>query len=205
MEPQRPTNVPTVDPAVAAAVERAKEAFQAERAVKTARQAFEADKARQSAIEAERIRFGAMPEGQPVLKALQHLKKMEDGNARGLKMPTDFVPKSWLRRVIKNDLVDRRAWTLCLVDRLRGAIRRRDIFAAPSLRFADPRIGMLDGAEWQAAARPFAARSEEPKMSPRKSTAFPNGSATLTAWSRATCRTTPASASNKLTPATTSY
>ena len=107
---------------------------------------------------ARSVGFGAMPGGQPVLKALQHLKKMEEGNARGLKMPTDFVPKSWLRRVIKNDVVDPRAWTLCLVDRLRGAIRRRDIFAAPSLRFADPRIGMLDGAAWEA-ARPTICRT----------------------------------------------
>src|SRR5271169_1440586 len=47
---------------------------------------------------------------------------------------------------------------LCLVDRLRGAIRRRDIFATPSLRFADPRIGMLDGAAWEA-ARPTICRT----------------------------------------------
>jgi TnpA family transposase len=60
--------------------------------------------------------------------------------------------------VFKNDLIDRRAWTLCLVDRLRGAIRRRDIFAVPSLRFADPRIGMLDGAAWEA-ARPTVCRT----------------------------------------------
>ena len=104
------------------------------------------------------VGLDAMPGGQPVLKALQHLQRMEDGKARGLKTPTDFVPKSWLRRVIKNDLIDQRAWTLCLVDRLRGAIRRRDIFAAPSLRFADPRIGMLDGAAWEA-ARPTICRT----------------------------------------------
>lgn len=107
---------------------------------------------------ARSVDLGAMPGGQPVLKALQHLKEMEDGTVRGLKMPTDFVPKSWRQRVIKNDLVDHRAWTLCLVDRLRGAIRRRDIFAAPSLRFADPRIGMLDGAAWEA-ARPTICRT----------------------------------------------
>jgi hypothetical protein len=107
---------------------------------------------------ARNIGLGAMLAGQPVLKALQHLQEMEDGKARGLKMPLEFVPKSWLRRVIKNDLVDRRAWTLCLVDQLRGAIRRRDIFAAPSLRFADPRIGMLEGAAWEA-ARPTVCRT----------------------------------------------
>ena len=55
-------------------------------------------------------------------------------------------------------IVDRRAWVLCLVDRLRGALRRRDIFATPSLRFADPRIGLLDGAAWDA-ARPSVCRT----------------------------------------------
>lgn len=95
------------------------------------------------------VGLGAMPGGQPVLKAMQHLRKIEDGGERGAKLPTEFVPKSWECRVFKNDLIDRRAWTLCLVDRLRGAIRRRDIFSAPSLRFADPRIGMLDGAAWE--------------------------------------------------------
>lgn len=55
-------------------------------------------------------------------------------------------------------MVDRRAWTLCLVDRLRGALRHRDVFAVPSLRFADPRIGLLDGAAWEA-ARPTVCRT----------------------------------------------
>jgi hypothetical protein len=97
------------------------------------------------------VGLGAMPAGQPVLKALRHLRKVEDGGARGVQWPTDFVPKSWERRVTLNGVVDRRAWTLCLVDRLRGALRRRDVFAVPSLRFADPRIGLLDGAAWEAA------------------------------------------------------
>jgi len=87
------------------------------------------------------VGFGAMPAGQPVLKALQHLRKVEEGGVRGKAWPTEFVPKSWERRVIRNGIVDRHAWTLCLVDRLRGALRRRDVFAAPSLRFGNPRIG----------------------------------------------------------------
>jgi hypothetical protein len=104
------------------------------------------------------VGFGAMPAGQPLLKAVQHLRKLEDGAGRGKVLPTEFVPKSWERRVTRNGLIDRRAWTLCLVDRLRGAIRRRDVFAAPSLRFADPRIGLLDGAAWEA-ARPTVCRT----------------------------------------------
>jgi hypothetical protein len=91
---------------------------------------------------ARMVGFDAMPAGQPVLKALQRLRLIEDGKTRGKTWPTDFVPKSWEYRVMPNGVVDRRAWTLCLVDRLRGALRRRDVFAAPSLRFADPRIGL---------------------------------------------------------------
>jgi hypothetical protein len=97
------------------------------------------------------IGLGAMPAGRPVLEALEHLRKVEDGGARGATWPTTFVPKSWERRVTGNGGVDRRAWTLCLIDRLRAALRRRDVFAMPSLRFADPRIGLLDGAAWEAA------------------------------------------------------
>jgi Tn3 transposase DDE domain/Domain of unknown function (DUF4158) len=104
------------------------------------------------------VGFDAIPAGQPVLKALQHLRLVEDGKTRDKAWPTDFVPKSWERRVMPNGVVDRRAWTLCLVDRLRGALRRRDVFAAPSLRFADPRIGLLDGAAWDT-TRPSVCRT----------------------------------------------
>jgi Tn3 transposase DDE domain len=104
------------------------------------------------------VGLDAMPAGQPVLKALQHLRLVEDGTTRGKTWPTDFVPKSWEHRGMPNGVVDRRAWTLCLVDRLRGALRCRDVFAAPSLRFADPRIGLLDGAAW-GTARPSVCRT----------------------------------------------
>ena len=102
--------------------------------------------------------FGAMPAGQSLLGALQYFRRMEDRNVRGEAPPLDFVPKSWRRRVIVNGTVDPRAWTLCLVDLMRGALRRREVFATPSLRFADPRIGLLDGAAWEA-ARPAVCRS----------------------------------------------
>ena len=47
---------------------------------------------------------------------------------------------------------------MCLIERLRQALRRRDLYAAPALRYADPRIGLLDGAAW-AAARPAVCRT----------------------------------------------
>lgn len=104
------------------------------------------------------VDLGAMPAGQGVLKALYHLRKVEAGGARGEAWPTEFVPKSWEHRVTRNGGVDRRAWSLCLVDRLRGALRRRDVFAVPSLRFADPRLGLLEGAAWEA-TRPTVCRT----------------------------------------------
>jgi len=104
------------------------------------------------------VGLSAIPAGQPVLNALHHLRKVEDDGVRGKTWPTEFVPKSWERRVTRDGVVDRRAWTLCLVDRLRGALRRRDIFAVPSLRFADPRIGLLDGTAWEA-VRPTVCRT----------------------------------------------
>ncbi|CAK0772111.1 transposase [uncultured Gammaproteobacteria bacterium] len=104
------------------------------------------------------VGLGAVPAGQPVLKALHHLRKVEDCGVRGTVWPTEFVPKSWEGRVTRNGVVDQHAWTLCLVDRLRGALRRRDVFAVPSLRFADPRIGLLDGTAWEA-ARPSVCRT----------------------------------------------
>src|SRR5512146_1054563 len=49
-------------------------------------------------------------------------------------------------------------YRLCLLDRLRAAIRRRDIFIPTSFRYSDPRKGLLDGTAWEA-ARPAVCRT----------------------------------------------
>jgi hypothetical protein len=41
---------------------------------------------------------------------------------------------------------------------MRTGIHRRDLFASPSLRYADPRIVLLAGSAWEA-ARPFICRT----------------------------------------------
>ena len=46
----------------------------------------------------------------------------------------------------------------CVLDQLRRTIRRRDVFASRSLRYADPRKGLLSGAAWKA-ARPAVCRT----------------------------------------------
>jgi hypothetical protein len=53
---------------------------------------------------------------------------------------------------------DLTGYRLCVLDGLRRAFRRRDIFPVRSLRYADPRKGLLSGAAWEA-ARPVICRT----------------------------------------------
>src|SRR3954470_6426971 len=65
----------------------------------------------------------------------------------------------WKRQVKAPDGgVDSLGYRLCLLDSMRAAIRRRDLFASPSLRYADPRVGLLAGPAWEA-ARPSICRT----------------------------------------------
>jgi hypothetical protein len=63
-----------------------------------------------------------------------------------------LVPPMWRRAVLDNRRLtarpDRDAYVMCLLTHLHAALRRRDVFADPSLRWADPRARLLNGAEW---------------------------------------------------------
>jgi hypothetical protein len=64
-----------------------------------------------------------------------------------------LAPKPWFRpvyanRALNDEVVDRDAYVLCLLEQLHAAIRVRDVFAHPSERLADPRAKLLDGAAW---------------------------------------------------------
>jgi hypothetical protein len=73
--------------------------------------------------------------------------------------PRDVITKPWQRHVLREDgSVDPRAYTFCVLDGLRKALRCRDVFVSPSWRYADPRAGLLAGAEWET-TRPIICRS----------------------------------------------
>ena len=100
------------------------------------------------------IRFDASPSAGPLVQALQWLHDRPDHDP-----PTTIVDKAWQRHVFGEDgRVDAQAFAFCTLDKLRVAIRRRDVFVSPSWRYADPRAGLLAGAEWEA-ARPIVCRS----------------------------------------------
>ena len=96
------------------------------------------------------LHFGTTPAGKAIAEALDYLAE-EDGRGKLDEVRLDIVTRGWRRYVIDKDgTVDRKAYVFCCLDRLRSALRRRDLFVAPSIRYADARIGLLSGAAWEA-------------------------------------------------------
>ena len=98
------------------------------------------------------VRFGATPAGKAALEALEYLEKAErEGWAKSGEPPSAIVTRAWRQHVISDDgAIDRKAYVFCCLDRLRSTLRRRDLFVAPSVRYADARLGLLSGAAWEA-------------------------------------------------------
>jgi TnpA family transposase len=105
------------------------------------------------------IRFGAGTGGRDVIAALNYLQVMEVDPKRDIPAPMEVVNSAWQKHVQPGgETLDKRAYMFCTLDRLRLAIKRRDVFVATSWRYADPRKGLLNDVEWQA-ARPVVCRT----------------------------------------------
>jgi TnpA family transposase len=66
--------------------------------------------------------------------------------------PLEGVPSAW-RRLVKPPReaeVDRRAYTLCTLERVQDNLRRRDVFVSRRERWGNPRIKLLQGEPWEA-------------------------------------------------------
>ncbi len=93
--------------------------------------------------------FAGLPGGQAVLEAYRFLQQIEPKSRPDLThAPRAVVNRMWRPYVGQGTSVDRAAYTYCVLDRLTEALRRRDVFTTPSLRYADPRRGMIDDAAW---------------------------------------------------------
>ena len=98
------------------------------------------------------VHFGSTPSGQPVIEALNYLLQIEEqGQVKAGDPPVSIVTRGWRRSVSAGESFDYKAYVYCCLDRVRSALRRRDIFVAPSVRYADARIGLLSGAAWNSA------------------------------------------------------
>lgn len=112
------------------------------------------------------IQFGASPAGESIVAGFDWLRIHELRVKPEPQTPRDVITKSWQRYVLRDDgSVDTKAYTFCVLDELRKALRRRDVFVSPSWRYADPRAGLISGAEWET-TRPIICRSLELSVDP---------------------------------------
>ena len=106
------------------------------------------------------LQIEALPSAQAVVEGYRFLQRIEDQKHPPMPTaPMAVVTRAWKRYVVTaNGSLDRMAYTYCVFDRLKDALRRREVFVTPSVRYADPRLGMLAGEEWTK-ARPQVCRA----------------------------------------------
>ncbi len=113
------------------------------------------------------VAFEATPEGQPVLLALRFLGELETQPKKEMdQAPLEMVSRPWRRLVLAPDgRVDRRAYTLCALERFQDSLSRRDVFVVRSDRWGDTRAKLLQGADWET-ARPHVCHTLELQRAP---------------------------------------
>lgn len=104
--------------------------------------------------------LGAASGGKRILEAVKRLpalarRKVKAKPLLPREIDAKLVPAAWKKAVYSNpDLpegaVDRDAYAVCVLEQLFRALNRRDVFASPSNRWADPRARLLDGKQWEA-------------------------------------------------------
>ncbi|MFO8930423.1 Tn3 family transposase [Legionella pneumophila serogroup 1] len=100
------------------------------------------------------IHFDGNEAGKPIIEALNWLKNKSKKEA-----PMALVSKTWKRYVLdKENQFNKTAYIFCILDKLQGALKRRDLFVSPSWRYSDPRANLHGGKEWEA-IRPVICRS----------------------------------------------
>ncbi|CZZ34434.1 transposon Tn3 transposase [Enterobacter hormaechei] len=98
------------------------------------------------------LHFRAAPDGEHTLAAIHYLAELNGSKKRILDdAPEHIISGPWKRLVYDADgRIQRAGYSLCLLERLQDAPRRRDIWLENSDRWGDPRQKLLQGEEWQA-------------------------------------------------------
>jgi TnpA family transposase len=97
------------------------------------------------------VTFSGTSGGKAVLKALDFLQSIEGKrNPDMAAAPLEGVSKAWRRRIMgQDDQISKQAYTLCTLERLHSALRRRDVFVPASTRWSDPREKLLSPVRWK--------------------------------------------------------
>jgi len=97
----------------------------------------------------DRVRFASVTASHPVIAALEHLRALETGAEKVEAAPRSVITEAWRPLVVVDGRVDRRGYTLCVLDRLRLALRRRDVYVVDGDRWGDPRRLLVGPATWK--------------------------------------------------------
>lgn len=101
---------------------------------------------------ATRIKTETAPGGKSLKATLDYLQSVPDWSKSKMRdAPVEAVPAAWKPYVLDEDtkVKDPKAYVFATIDAWRSAIKRRDVFVAPGIRYGDPRRGMLEGLAWQ--------------------------------------------------------
>lgn len=111
------------------------------------------------------VEFAGTSGGKAVLRSLEFLESIEGKRNPDMRAaPLDGISKAWRRRIIAQDgQVNKQAYTLCTLERLHTALRRRDIFVPGSSRWSDPREKLLSPARWKTQKTRFCHAHGHPK------------------------------------------
>ncbi len=98
----------------------------------------------------KRLRLSATTAGHPVIAAVEHLGRVERGLADIADAPLEVITDGWRPLALTAaGEIHPRGHTLCVVDRLRLAIKRREVWCPDADRWGDPRRLLLTSAEWR--------------------------------------------------------
>ncbi len=84
-----------------------------------------------------------------MIAGLDHLLALDAEKADIDSAPRAVVTEAWRPLVIVEGRIDRRAYTLCVLDRLRLALRRRDVYVVGTDRWGDPRRLLVATSTWK--------------------------------------------------------
>ncbi|TDW26979.1 Tn3 family transposase [Cryobacterium psychrophilum] len=94
--------------------------------------------------------FGATAGGDPTSAALGALPDVLDGRKTDpSQVDLSVLSPAWQRLIEAAGEIDRRAYTVAVMDAVHKALRRRDIFVVGGRRWGDPRARLLTDPAWQ--------------------------------------------------------
>lgn len=98
------------------------------------------------------MEFEATPAGAEILQAWRGLATLEGRKRVFLEeVPLEVVSGVWLPLLKREDgYLNRSAYTLCVLEALTGALRKREVYAPTASRWSDPRARLLSGSAWEA-------------------------------------------------------